>query len=76
MALPMVETPTRVVKVRMQITLSRSLRVAGSKIAARWKLSLSELIESLLIKDAESDAEGLMIAPLRGTEKPHLKYPK
>ena len=74
--LPVVERPNRVVKMRMQLNIAGALRSAASKSAARYKLSLSELVESLVIYDADRDEETLTIAPLRGTEKPLLKLPK
>jgi len=74
--LPVVESPSRVVKVRMQISVSRAQRKAATKAAAGSNLSLSELVESLVIYDADREEESLVIAPLRGTEKPLLKLPK
>lgn len=73
MALPMVESPERVVKVRIQLSIPLSLRSASSKSAARWKMSLSELVEALVIKDEESEVQTLIIWPARGAEKPSFK---
>lgn len=73
LALPVVERPARVVKVRMQLSISRALRTAGTKAARRWDLSLSELVESLVIADADADRDGLHLSPLHGAPKPTLK---
>jgi hypothetical protein len=76
MALPVVESPSRVVKVRIQLTIPGALRSAATKAGARWKLSLSTLVESLVIADADSEEETLTVAPVRGSEKPVLKIHK
>lgn len=76
LALPVVERPARLVKAVMQLSLSASLRSAASKAAARYKLSLSELVESLVIKDADREEEEVTLWPLRGTTKPVLKLPR
>jgi hypothetical protein len=60
----------------MSLSIPRLLRGQAAKAAARWKMSLSELVESLVIYDADREEESLPIAPLRGTEKPVLKYPR
>lgn len=75
-ALPLVERPARVVTVRIQLTIPRALRVAAIKAGARWKLSLSKLVESLVIADADSEEEMLTVVPVRGLEKPLLKIHK
>jgi hypothetical protein len=74
--LPVVGSPARVVKVRMQLSIPRFQRVAVTKLAARWKMSLSELVESLIIYDADNEEETLTILPVRGTGKPLLKIHK
>lgn len=74
--LPVVERPARVVKVRIQLTIPRALRTAATKAATRYELSLSELVESLAIYDADREEEELTLWPVRGTTKPVLKLPR
>lgn len=76
LALPVVESPARVVKVKMSLSIPRSLRVAAGKAAARYDLSLSELVESLVIHDADREAEEVALWPVRGSTKPVLKLPR
>lgn len=74
--LPVVESPARVVKTRMQLNFSAALRTAAIKAAARYDLSLSELVESLVIYDADREEEEVTLWPVRGTTKPVLKLPR
>ncbi len=74
-ALPVVERPSRVVKVRMQLSISRALRSAATKAARRWDMSLSELVESLVIADADAEGDALRIWPTDRAPKPELKLP-
>lgn len=55
-------------RVTMQITLPGGLRAAGNKIAARYNLSFSRLIESLIVRDAWSHEDGLHIVPKSETK--------
>jgi hypothetical protein len=74
--LPVVERPVRVVKGKMSLSLPSALRSAASKAGARYDLSLSELVESLVIYDADREEEELTLWPVRGTTKPPLKLPR
>lgn len=54
----------------VQCSLPGALRRAGKAAAKRWKLSFSELMESLLAADAERGEEALRIYPLNQKPKP------
>ena len=60
--LPHVEgrDPTRK-RVIMQANMPPPLRAAGMKLAARWNISFSRLMEALIVHDAWSDDHGLHI---------------
>jgi hypothetical protein len=73
--LPVVESPSRVVKARIQLTIPRALRTAAARRAAKWDLSLSELVESLVIYDADRDEDYFTLWPAGETAKPPLKLP-
>lgn len=73
--LPVIETPPRLVKVKMQLSLPASLRAGATRAAKRWGLSLSALVESLVLIDADSGEDGLQVNPVLGLEKPELDYP-
>lgn len=74
--LPHVEPPDKKLKrAIVTVTMPTALRREGQRAAARWKISFSALIESLIIHDAQrdQDADTLTIHPVRGKPSPRLR---
>jgi hypothetical protein len=70
MGLPVVEQPRRQKRRKLQVGMPAALRSAGTRAAAKWKLSFSALLTSLVVHDATLGAEELVIHPVRGVAKP------
>jgi len=73
--LPHIDPDKKLKRVLMQLTMPLALRKEGQKAAARWHLSFSSLMESLIIYDArrEDDAGTLVIHPVSTKPSPRLR---
>lgn len=59
----------------VQCSLPVKLRRAGQQRARRWHMSFSELMESLVIADAEDESPTLTVYPPNERDKPELDLP-
>lgn len=73
LALPVVnEAPKKLKRPKLQVSMPSKLRREGQRAAKRWHLSFSQLITALVVHDADSEIEELVVYPTRGVEKPEL----
>lgn len=73
LALPVVSDPPRRLKrPKIQVSMPSTLRAAGARRAAKWQMSFSALMTSLVVADADSGLDELVLYPVRGVEKPTL----
>jgi hypothetical protein len=65
----------RLKRIPVQCSLPAKLRREGRARAKRWRLSFSELMELLLVADADKGGDALTVYPPNQCEKPGIDLP-